>query len=121
MVYVRMRFAEKLDYLISLKETNQSRLSRQTGIAQSAISEMTKGKRRAYMDQALRLARALGVPLDYLADDGLDDVPGVPATEQERRVWEVVRAIGPEEAWRRLVGAPPDQGGGFLPGASAAK
>lgn len=102
-VYRLMRFSEKLDKLIDLRHTNQSELSRKTGIAQSAISDMTRGERRPYMDQSLLLARALDVPLDYLADDSLDEPPPASISEWEKKVWEVVKEIGAELAWKKLV------------------
>jgi hypothetical protein len=51
------------------------------------------------------LARALGVSLDYLADDARSDSPAG-AADVDRLVSEAVRALGPEEAWRRLLGRP---------------
>lgn len=101
--YEAMRFAQKLDYLIGLRRTSQSELSRRTGIAQSAISEMTKDKRRPYMDQSFKLANALNVPLSYLADDSIDELPPETFTAAEAKVWEAVRLIGPEEAYRRIL------------------
>lgn len=97
-----MKFAEKLARLVA----NQSELSRMTGVAQSSISAMSAGDRRPYMDQAFKIARALGVPLDYLADDTQDDPPAppVPMPEDEQTLLEVYRYLGISlpEALRRL-------------------
>src|SRR5690348_12491828 len=92
--YGGMKFPEKLTKLIELRETSQSRLMRETGISQSAISEMTLGKRRPYMDQAFRLARALGATLDYLADDSQDRMPEPELTDDERYIVKTIRALG---------------------------
>ncbi len=101
-----MRFAEKLEREIARRGSSQSKLSRETGIHQTAISAMTRNERRPYMDQALQLARALGVPLDYLADDAQDEPP--PASglgEDERAVLDLYHALGLGrlEALRRLA------------------
>lgn len=112
--YDVMRFAEKLMKVIDLSGKSQSRLQRETGISQSAISEMTKGKRRPYLDQAFLLARALGVSLDYLADEALE-APQLPVEAlgpEDRLVLKTVQHLGHAEAMRRLVGeAPADSQG----------
>lgn len=95
-----MRFAEKLDYLIELCGTNQSKLMRLTGIAQSSISQMTKGGRKPSMEQAFALARALGIPLDYLADDSQDEPPEKALSEDERIALDYYRSA------RELEGSP---------------
>jgi transcriptional regulator with XRE-family HTH domain len=52
-------------------------LSRLTGIPSQRFTEWKNSTperpRVPTLSQALRIARALGVPLDYLADDDLDD------------------------------------------------
>jgi transcriptional regulator with XRE-family HTH domain len=98
-----MKFPEKLVKLIETRETNQSRLSRQTGISQPAISQMTTGNRRPYMDQSLLLARALNVPLDFLADDTREGDPPLPITDEEKALWLLIRAVGADVAFGILA------------------
>jgi transcriptional regulator with XRE-family HTH domain len=96
-----MPFPEKLARLIDLRGVSQSRLARETGIAQPKISAMASGKQRPYMDQAIKLAQGLGVSLDWLADDAQDELP---APDPEREfVAKLVDAIGVGEAKRRLL------------------
>jgi transcriptional regulator with XRE-family HTH domain len=104
-----MKFSDKLTRLLDTSGKSQSQVARETGIHQTAISDMTKGKRRPYMDQALSLARSLGVSLDFLADDALDAPPALASPElnyDEKTVLLVVKALGLdlETAIRRLYG-----------------
>jgi transcriptional regulator with XRE-family HTH domain len=101
--YGEMELRKKLQKLIP----NQSEFSRQTGIPQTTISEWRSGKREPTLKNASHLARALGVPLDYLADDGLDEPPPPPrpeTSEEERVILRFLRATGldTDEALRRL-------------------
>lgn len=99
-----MTIGEKLARLVQ----NQSRLSRDTGLTQSAISDAISGKRRLYVDQAAKIARALRISLDYLTDDAMDDPPMSPdpRSEDEEAVLLVYRSLrlSKEEAIRRLAG-----------------
>jgi len=105
-LYVAMDFSDKLEKLIQLRDTNQSQLARKTGINQSAISEMTKGKRGVSLKQAFALAQALDVSLDYLGNDDLDDEP-LPSSlsDDERMVLRIFHSSGlkAEEAVERLL------------------
>jgi transcriptional regulator with XRE-family HTH domain len=84
-------FAEKMVLLIGRTGLSQAQLAKASGVTQSAISDMTRGIRRPYLDQGLALARALGVPLDFLADDELAEPPP-PPSEREEAILGIVRA-----------------------------
>jgi transcriptional regulator with XRE-family HTH domain len=82
-------------------------MSRRTGISQSSLSEAIAGKRKLKLDQALKVARALGVSLDYLADDAQDEPPR-PLSRDEEAVLDLFHALGLSraEALRRLASQP---------------
>lgn len=107
MSYNEMKPSKKFVDKLSRLMTNQSEMSRRTGIAQSALSEASSGKRRLYVDQAFLIARVLGVPLDFLADDAQDEPPAELSAD-EWAVLDLYRAIGlnRQEALRRLSGNP---------------
>jgi transcriptional regulator with XRE-family HTH domain len=102
-----MRFEEKLRKQMLLKGFNQQRLAKAARVSDSEVSRILSGKSaNPGLENALRLARAVGVSLDYLADDSLDeDTPsesreGMTATEEE--ILEISRELGPRQA-RRLL------------------
>jgi transcriptional regulator with XRE-family HTH domain len=120
-----MELKLKLKHLMHAKGLNGQRLSRLSQVSDSEISRILQGKSRPGLDNALRLARALEVSLDYLADDKIDSEPadsGDVFTTDERKVMvltqkiggaetlailENVRFLGYETAMSRLVGAKP--------------
>lgn len=68
-----MLFAEKLDKLG--KEVNKSRVSRAAGLKANTLSTYIATRSIPRADIALKLARALGVPLEWLVDDTQDWPP----------------------------------------------
>ena len=94
-------------------------------VSDSEISRILQGKSRPGLDNAFRLAKAVNVTLDYLADDSLDAEPPQPAdhlTPEERRLLTIaqkigysevltllenIRFLGYEVAMSRLVGGKP--------------
>ncbi|MFO0891810.1 MAG: helix-turn-helix transcriptional regulator [Isosphaeraceae bacterium] len=120
-----MELKAKLKHLMGLKGLNGQRLARLSQVSDSEISRILQGKSRPGLDNALRLARALEVSLDYLADDKLDSEPSGPVdvvSDDERKILnlsqkigmrdtvtilENVRFLGYEAAMSRIVGAKP--------------
>src|ERR1700761_2934134 len=102
---------------------NGQKLARISGVSDSEISRILNGKSRPGLENAFRLAKAMGVSLDFLADDTLDADPGAntdPLSPDERevldlavaigltrasRILENIRIIGYESAMRRLLDA----------------
>ncbi len=120
-----MELKIKLKHLMNSKGLNGQKLARRSQVSDSEISRILQGKSRPGLDNALRLAQALGVSLDYLANDTLDSEPPEPAdslSPEERRILGMIQKIGCSEvvtilenlrflgyevAMSRLVGAKP--------------
>ncbi|QEH35063.1 helix-turn-helix protein [Aquisphaera giovannonii] len=120
-----MELKQKLKDLMAARGLNGQKLARLSRVSDSEISRILQGKSRPGLDNALRLARALGVSLDYIADDAADAEPPGPAdsvSPDERKALNLVQKLGPAEvltilenvrflgyevAMGRLVGAKP--------------
>ena len=121
-----MRFRDKVSQEMAVKGFNGQKLARASGVSDSEISRILRGdpQRGPFpgLVNAHRLARALGVSLDYLADDSMEHDPSKPVEpfsreERElldlanhlgqrhaRRVLETVGDLGYEAGIRRLLG-----------------
>src|SRR5690242_9962568 len=120
-----MKLEEKLLNRMRRLGLNGQKLAKVSEVSDSEISRILAGKSRPGLENAFRLARAVGVSLDYLADDALESDPledADPLTADERevlalahgigpsratRVLDIVRIIGYEVAMRRLLDAKP--------------
>jgi transcriptional regulator with XRE-family HTH domain len=120
-----MELKDKLQMLMARHALNGQKLARSSQVSDSEISRILQGKSRPGLDNAFRLARSVGVSLDYLADDSLDVEPPRPEdhlSSEERRVLalaqkigcshvitilENIRFLGYEVAMSRLVGGKP--------------
>jgi transcriptional regulator with XRE-family HTH domain len=118
-----MRYAEKLYKQMLLKGLNQQKLAKSSSVSDSEVSRILAGRSQPGLENAFRLSRAVGVSLDYLADDTLETdpiQPVGPASANERdildvakelgfapayRLLDIARVLGPELAIRRLLGA----------------
>src|SRR5271157_2769128 len=92
-----MELKTKLKNLMNGKGLNGQKLARLSQVSDSEISRILQGKSRPGLDNALRLAQALGVTLDYLANDKLDSEPPEPAdslSPEERKILGIVQKIG---------------------------
>jgi transcriptional regulator with XRE-family HTH domain len=126
MAYGRfMKLKDKLQMLMARQGLNGQKLARLSQVSDSEISRILQGKSRPGLDNAFRLAKAVGVSLDYLADESLDLDTTQPAdllSPEERKILsltqrigvsevltilENVRFLGYEMAMSRLVGGKP--------------
>jgi transcriptional regulator with XRE-family HTH domain len=76
---------------------NGQKLAKISKVSDSEISRILAGKSRPGLENAFRLAKAVGVSLDYLADDTLESDPAKaadPLSSEEREVLDLAHAIG---------------------------
>jgi transcriptional regulator with XRE-family HTH domain len=106
------RFSEKLAQKILQLGLNGQKLARKSDVSDSEISRIMNGKSLPGLENAIALARAVDVSLDYLADDSLDADPNQPkesADERETTIQRLAREIGYKQAeyileFTRIVG-----------------
>ena len=106
------RFSEKLAQKILQLCLNGQKLARKSDVSDSEISRIMNGKSLPGLENAIALARAVGVSLDFLADDALDADPNQPkesADERETTIQRLAREIGYKQAeylleYSRIIG-----------------
>ena len=104
---------------------NGQKLAQRSKVSDSEISRILSGQSTPGLENAFRLARAVNVSLDFLADDALEADPiraCDPVTPEERRLLDLsqrlgltrailllenISFIGYEMAMQRLLGAKP--------------
>ncbi len=99
------KFSEKLGQKILQLGLNGQKLARKSEVSDSEISRIMNGKSLPGLENAIALARAVGVSLDYLADDALDSDPNQPkesANEMEMMILRLAREVGYMEAFHIL-------------------
>ncbi len=139
-----MELKDKLQMLMARHALNGQKLARFIPRERFGDLADSPGEVAPGLDNAFRLARSVGVTLDYLADDSLDVEPPRPEdhlSPEERRVLalaqkigcsqvmtilENIRFLGYEVAMSRLVGGKPiievdKEMGDIRPGMSAAR
>lgn len=107
-----MNVAEKIYKQMVVKGMNQKALARASGISDSEVSRILRGKSSPSLEYASRMARALGVSLDYLGDE--TKVDDTSASDREtgqlnRELGELVENLGARRA-RRLLETAADLG-----------
>lgn len=103
--------AKKVKWLLALMDVSQSALGRKAGIDHTRISRWLGGQGEFPAAVLLKIAKALNVPYDYLADPSRTEKPDLALLEKERLLAEAIKVVGIEEAYRRIVaGIPPSSG-----------
>ena len=102
-----MKLSTKLSGLAKTQGLKPAEIARRTGVSHTAAGKWLKGDAVPGLYEAAALARALNVPIAYLADDSLDEVP-IP-DDDEAQVLNVIRDLGlsRREAIRRLASGGP--------------
>jgi transcriptional regulator with XRE-family HTH domain len=101
-----MTWREKIRWHRHRLRMTQAELGAAIGLQQPRIGRWESGEGMPTMEQGLRLARALGVPYDYLADDAQAEPPRALSNADEAMILEMARTVGMAEAKRRLLAAP---------------
>jgi transcriptional regulator with XRE-family HTH domain len=99
------RFSEKLMQKSLQLGLNGQKLARKSEVSDSEISRIMNGKSLPGLENAIALARAVGVSLDFLADDSLEadtTQPQESTNELETQVLKLVREIGYLQAYTLL-------------------
>ena len=119
------KLKDKLLTAMARQGLNGQKLAQRSKVSDSEISRILSGQSTPGLENAFRLARAVGVSLDFLADDVLETDPlraSDPITPEERRLLDLghrvgldrgilllenISFIGYEMAMQRLLGAKP--------------
>jgi transcriptional regulator with XRE-family HTH domain len=119
------KLKDKLLTEMARQGLNGQRLAQRSRVSDSEISRILSGQSTPGLENAFRLAKAVGVSLDYLADDSLESDPmraADPHSPDERRLLDLsarvglsrsihllenIGFIGYEMAMQRLLGARP--------------
>lgn len=89
-----MDFAAKVKLLLERYRMSQADLAEAVGTHQPQVSKWLNGGVMPSMPLALRVARALKVPLDFLMDDELEELPRpVELPQDEANVLNVYRSL----------------------------
>lgn len=101
-----MEVAEKVKKLMTERGLNQSDLAAMVGVSRQKMSLFLDGNAGLKPYQLLRMARGLGVDLEYLVDDNMNDPrPSSFLASDERAVLEVYRALRPQLDQTRAIRA----------------
>ena len=91
------KLKDKLLTEMARQGLNGQRLAHRSKVSDSEISRILSGQSTPGLENAFRLARSVGVSLDFLADDALETDPvkaADPLVPEERRVLELARQFG---------------------------
>ncbi len=91
------KLKDKLLTAMARQGLNGQKLAQRSKVSDSEISRILSGQSTPGLENAFRLARAVGVSLDFLADDALESDPlraTDPVTPEERRLLDLAQRVG---------------------------
>jgi transcriptional regulator with XRE-family HTH domain len=107
-----MELHEKITKLAEAKGMNQSDVMREVsrllieagreGVSLPKVHRWHNGGPTPDLYEAVALAKVLGVPVEFLADDSADTPPG-PEDEYRKKLLEAAAVVGYEKAWKFVI------------------
>lgn len=105
-----MKLQDKLSRIWEERRLNDEDVAERLGVSDSTVYRWRTARKPPKMDLrvALGLARELGLPLEFLADDDQDEPPPPDLNEDERVILTIVRDLNLDraEVIRRLARDP---------------
>lgn len=113
-------FASKINRLMTTRGLTQSELRDAIGrtVSHGTMSNWCSGRSLPRLDEAQKLAQALGVTVDFLADDSKEtpeSPPLVEVNERDVELLKIAKLLGHDRAMGRLLGIPRADDFGPLP------
>lgn len=96
-------FSEKVRQRMEERRLSQQALAEAVGTSQSQVSSWLNQGAIPSTPFALKVARTLQLPLEYLVDDAMD-VPQAALSETEQLILETVKGVGASYVLRSLLG-----------------
>lgn len=106
-----MKFPKKLKNLIDHRGTTQADLARALDVKDARITEWLDGEGPMLIRSlilGLKMARALNVPMEYLADEEMEGIPPPVPSKWETLVREIAGRYGWEFVYWRIIEAKED-------------
>ena len=96
---------QKLTDILERRGIKQAAFERSVFLSENRISKWKKGQGEPSASEALRMARALGVSMEWLIDDTKETAPVSELSELERSIIDLVHALrlDKQEALLRLA------------------
>jgi transcriptional regulator with XRE-family HTH domain len=101
-----MDFPTKLRTRLKQMGLTQGTFAELVGTSQSNVSDWMRKKSVPTLPLAQRVAKALGVTMDFLFNEELDEMPQPAITPEEQVLLDVTRKLGPngaQEVLSRLI------------------
>lgn len=110
-----MRWIDRALKVAKQKGITQRDIARAAGVEPPRVNQWKRGAGKPYLDQAVKIARLLGVSLDWLAAEGEAEAPAPfegPRTLDDALILRAVQVhhLTTDEALRRLAGDGPGRG-----------
>lgn len=102
MLYGLMDFPEKLRWLMKEHRYSQDGLAKKLDVSQGLVGNWCRGVNVPGLELAVALSREFDVSMDYLFDNAYE-IASSEALRSDREIRRIVRMIGPERAWGRLI------------------